>query len=143
MEWRELEGVTWFSLLKEEGIFFHATDYDNLPSIMRQGILPGSDGMVYSSEDGQLSLAWMCMNKPEAKKIISIPYKADMSIHRPATDHTPFMMELLGAKLEETRYDMDTKVYETTETIKPEKIFFDKIKQIDNPFCESNRREGE
>ena len=138
-----LVSMTWFSILKEEEIFFHATDYDNLPSIMRQGILPGSDGFVYSSEDGHLSIAWMCKNKPEAKKIVSIPYKADMATHRPARDASPFMLEFLGAESEDTRYDMDTKVYETTETIKPEQIFFDKIKQIDNPFCESNRREGE
>ena len=139
--------MTWFSILKEEEIFFHATDYDNLSSIMAKGIVPGIDGVVYSAENGHLSTAWMCMTRPQTKKVISIPYKADMATHRLAGDHSPFMLEVLGAKLEETSYNMDTKVYETTETIKPEQIFFDKIKQVDNPcynaeFAEKFNRRG-
>ena len=123
----------WQEILKEEDIFYHATDYDNLPSIMGKGIVPGIDGVVYSAENGHLSMAWMCMTRPQTKKVISIPYRADMKTHRPASDHSPFMLEFLGAKLKETSYDMGTKVYETTETIKPEQIMFDKIKQVDNP----------
>ncbi len=125
--------MTWQEILKEEEIFYHATDYDNLPSIMGKGIVPDIDGVVYSSEDGHLSTIWICRTKPHIKKVILIPYKADMATHRPAGDHSPSMLDFLGANLEETRYNRDTKVYETTETIKPEQIIFDKIMQYDNP----------
>tara|TARA_R100000734_G_C3259296_1_gene58479 strand:- start:221 stop:661 length:441 start_codon:yes stop_codon:yes gene_type:complete len=124
--------VGWKMILKEREVFYHATDYKNLASIMSKGIVPNYDG-IYSSEDGQLSTMWICMTKHQTKKVMVIPYIADTKTHRPATDHSPYMLEMLGAKLDETPYTMDTKVYQTFETIKPEQIRFDKIRVVDNP----------
>tara|TARA_R110002167_G_scaffold106244_1_gene272732 strand:+ start:725 stop:1156 length:432 start_codon:yes stop_codon:yes gene_type:complete len=143
--------MTWQLILKYEEWFYHATDYKNLTSIMSKGIVPSYDG-IYSSEDGKLSTMWICMTKHQTRKVMVIPYKADTKTHQPATDHSPYMLEMLGAKLNETPYTMDTKVYQTFETIKPEQIRFDKIRVVDNPcynpelarqFDRTNRKEEE
>jgi hypothetical protein len=115
----------WFDLLKEDKIYYHATDYDNLMSIFEKGILP-KFGEIYSTEDPDLAAKWICFTKIQSRKIIVIPYRADTSTHKPASDHSPMMLTLLGAP-------SDSKVFVTKETIPPEDIILNEIVQMPNP----------
>ena len=116
--------MTWHTILKEDVTYYHATSSDNLMSIFRDGIKPGIDG-IYSSDTAQLSINWICMTKPQTKKVMVVPYKADPRTHRPGTDHSPFMLHILG--------EPNAKVFVTSETILPDQIDLEGIRVVDNP----------
>tara|TARA_R100000742_G_C4216546_1_gene41480 strand:+ start:218 stop:640 length:423 start_codon:yes stop_codon:yes gene_type:complete len=123
----------WAKLLKNEDIYYHATPFSNLSSIMAKGLVPTYNGL-YSSESKELSVSWICMTNQDIKKIMVIPYKADPKTHRPASDHSLMMLRILGAPV-------DTKVYVTYEVVKPNQIILEDILTYDNPCYNPNVKE--
>jgi len=117
--------MSWYSILKEEEIYYHATPFSNLYSIMAEGIKPNF-GTIYSTDTKELSVSWICFTNRGVRKIIVVPYRAEPKTHRPATDHSPMMLTILGAP-------PGAKVYETSKAIEPKQIMVEDILIYDNP----------
>ena len=54
--------------------YYHATPYENLHSIMGEGIRR-SWGGVYCSTVMETSAKWICFTRPQSKKIVVLPFK--------------------------------------------------------------------
>ncbi len=107
-------------------VYWHATPYENLTSILGNGIQPRF-GEVYCSTNIDASARWICFTRQDAEKVVLIPFKAnpdDMSL---GVDHSPMMTKMLGVDDEGASY-----VY--NDTVKPRMIVFDDIRVVDNPF---------
>ena len=107
-------------------VYWHATPYENLTSILGNGIQPRF-GEVYCSTNIDASARWICFTRRDAEKVVLIPFKAnpdDMSL---GVDHSPMMTKMLGVDDEGASY-----VY--NDTVKPRMIVFDDIRVVDNPF---------
>ena len=107
-------------------VYWHATPYENLTSILGNGIQPRF-GEVYCSTNIDASARWICFTRQDAEKVVLIPFKAnpdDMSL---GVDHSPMMTKMLGVDDEGASY-----VY--NDTVKPRMIVFDDIRVVENPF---------
>lgn len=117
----------------KDKLYWHATPYDNLTSILGNGIQPRF-GEVYCSTNLDASARWICFSRPNAEKVVLIPFKANPNDMREGVDHSPMMTKILGVEDEGASY-----VY--NDTVKPRMIVFDDIRLIDNPFYNSNIQE--
>jgi hypothetical protein len=112
--------------MSETQVYWHASPYSNLTSILGNGIQPRF-GEVYCSTNLDASARWICFTRQNADKVVLIPFKAnpdDMSL---GLDHSPMMTKMLGVDDKGASY-----VY--GDTVKPSMIVFDDIRVVDNPF---------
>jgi len=112
--------------VSETQVYWHATPYDNLTSILGNGIQPRF-GEVYCSTNLDASARWICFSRPNTEKVVLIPFEANPNDMREGVDHSPMMTKILGVEDEGASY-----VY--NDTVKPSTIVFDDIRVIDNPF---------
>lgn len=114
-------------------VYWHASPYENLTSILGNGIQPRF-GEVYCSTNLEASARWICFTRRDAEKVVLIPFTAnpdDMSL---GVDHSPKMTEMLGVPDEGASY-----VY--GETVNFKQIVFDDIRVVDNPFYSEKMKE--
>jgi hypothetical protein len=112
--------------MSETQVYWHATPYDNLTSILGNGIQPRF-GEVYCSTNVDASARWICFTRQNAEKVVLIPFTAnpdDMSL---GVDHSPMMTKMLGVDDEGASY-----VY--NQTVNPRQIVFDDIRVVENLF---------
>lgn len=112
--------------MSETQVYWHATPYDNLTSILGNGIQPRF-GEVYCSTNVDASARWICFTRQNAEKVVLIPFTAnpdDMSL---GIDHSPMMTKMLGVEDEGASY-----VY--NQIVNPRQIVFDDIRVVENLF---------
>ena len=107
-------------------VYWHASPYENLTSILHNGIQPRF-GEVYCSTNLDASARWICFTRQDAEKVVLIPFEANPDDMRLGVDHSPMMTEMLGVPDEGASY-----VY--SETVNPRQIVFDDIRIVDNVF---------
>ena len=107
-------------------VYWHATPYENLTSILGNGIQPRF-GEVYCSTNIDASARWICFTRQDAEKVVLIPFTANPDDMRLGVDHSPMMTKMLGVDDEGASY-----VY--NDTVKPRMIVFDDIRVVENPF---------
>tara|TARA_R110001632_G_C11187297_1_gene401600 strand:+ start:198 stop:614 length:417 start_codon:yes stop_codon:yes gene_type:complete len=113
--------------------YYHATDIDNLQSIMRRGIL--AVPYVYCSTAEETAARWMSFTRYGSKQIVTLPFDREegdpsMSI---GIDHSPLMTQLVGV-------DDDGSSFTSSETIPPEDIDFNSIMVYENPYYNEEAR---
>lgn len=115
-----------WKIMGETKIYYHATPYENLTSILGNGIQP-SFGQVYCSTNSQAAVNWICFTRRTSAKIVLIPFEADSDNMSLGVDHSPVMTKMLGVPDEGASYV-------SNETISPRQIVFDEILVYENPF---------
>ena len=112
--------------MSETQVYWHATPYDNLTSILGNGIQPRF-GEVYCSTNVDASARWICFTRQNAEKVVLIPFKANPNDMSLGIDHSPMMTKMLGVDDEGASY-----VY--NQTVNPRQIVFDDIRVVENLF---------
>ncbi len=107
-------------------VYWHASPYENLTSILGNGIQPRF-GEVYCSTNLEACARWICFTRQDAEKVVLIPFRANPDDMRLGVDHSPMMTEMLGVPDEGASY-----VY--NQTVNPRQFIFDDIRLVDNLF---------
>tara|TARA_R110000822_G_scaffold115209_2_gene246964 strand:- start:7907 stop:8323 length:417 start_codon:yes stop_codon:yes gene_type:complete len=113
--------------------YYHATDIDNLPSIMRKGIL--AVPFVYCSTAEETAARWMSFSRHGSKQIVTLPFDREEGDPRMSIgiDHSPLMTQLVGV-------DDDGASFTSNEAIPPEDIDFSHIMVYENPHFNEEAR---
>lgn len=114
-------------------VYWHASPYENLTSILGNGIQPRF-GEVYCSTNLDACARWICFTRPNAEKVALIPFEANPDDMRLGVDHSPRLTEMLGVPDEGASY-----VY--GQTVNFRQIVFDDIRIVDNPFYDKKVKE--
>ena len=113
--------------------YYHATDIDNLPSIMNKGIL--AVPFVYCSTDEETAARWMSFTRSGSKHIITLPFDRKEGDPRMSIgiDHSPLMTQLVGV-------NDDGSSFTSNEAIPAEDIEFAHIMVYENPHYNEEAR---
>jgi len=110
-------------------VYWHASPYENLTSILGNGIQPRF-GEVYCSSNQETSGRWICLTRVDTEKVVLIPFKANPNDMKLGVDHSPMLTKMLGVPDEGSSF-----VY--NQTVNPKQIMFNDIKVMVNPFYNS------
>lgn len=97
-------------------LMYHATDFDNLWSILENGIKASFEGGVYLTDQPQTAATFVALRGME--RIVAIPVEVDYVIE--TFDHDPRLFKC--------------RAYMTTCDISADQIVIDEIVTFENPF---------
>tara|TARA_R110002167_G_scaffold51627_3_gene149259 strand:+ start:2394 stop:2747 length:354 start_codon:yes stop_codon:yes gene_type:complete len=106
--------------------YYHATPYENLHSIMGEGIRR-SWGGVYCSTVMETSAKWICFTRPQSKKIVVLPFKRLKSQMDYGSDHSPMLTKMMGV-------DDVSASFVCAEGIPASDIVWEDVRVFENPF---------
>jgi len=109
-------------------LYYHATPYSNLGSIMREG-LRLSFGEIYCSTVPETAACWVSFTRRTSGSIITIPFWRDEGDNRMniGCDHSPIMTKMLGV-------DDGTASFVSNEAIPSDDIRWDDVRIWKNPW---------
>ncbi len=108
-------------------IYYHATPYENLGSILANGIRL-SFGEVYCSGVAQTAACWVSFTRRQHEQIITIPFDTGDVQLPVGVDHSPIMTEkILGV-------DNATAAFVSHSPILPHQIILSDIRVWQNPW---------
>lgn len=103
---------------------YHATPMENLGGIMAEGIKPFF-GCVYASTNMDTSARWMMFTRMWSKQIVVLPFYKEESEIEIGIDHSPIMLNIIGADPEGASY--------TCDAVASEDILFEQAYTYENP----------
>ena len=103
---------------------YHATPMENLGGIMAEGIKPFF-GCVYASTNQETAARWIMFTRMWSKEVVVLPFYKEESEIEPGWDHSPVMLNIIGADPEGASY--------TCDAVAAEDILFDQAWKYQNP----------
>tara|TARA_R100000734_G_C3292505_1_gene84154 strand:- start:447 stop:851 length:405 start_codon:yes stop_codon:yes gene_type:complete len=103
---------------------YHATPMENLGGIMAEGIKPFF-GCVYASTNMDTAAKWMMFTRMWSREIVVLPFYKEESEIEIGYDHSPIMLNIIGADPEGASY--------TCDAVAAEDILFDQAYKYENP----------
>jgi hypothetical protein len=114
-------------------IYYHATNSENVKSILTHGIRPilngqhsPEGGQVYCSSNPDAAVRWICLTRPMWAKVTLIPFVGNPEDMRLGIDHSPKLTEMLGVSDDGAAY--------VTGHVEPDRFIRQGIQEFDNPF---------